>query len=343
VTLTINNLQQFRQSISQDELPKTSRDVIYVCRYLGLGYLWIDSLCILQDSAEDWEIESSAMARVYGDADLNIAATSAKDGSVGCFFNRTRNWRCQIRLNSGDGEALYDCFHDGMLGPAKNLLRRRDWVVQEGYLSRRTLHFSEDQVFWECNENPASEMFPSGYPPRFCSESMASFVIKRTVSLANWPGIVDTYSRGALTKSSDKLVALAGLAKAIQENTKDDYIAGMWRTDLEDQLWWHSGYGSSSESTDCLAPSWSWTTIDGPVEFPKDRDLTNWDSSRGSLAIQVHDLQVQYASDNRFGNVTSAILRLRCDFLYYGIIEAGEDIEESRVHFGNCTRENFGV
>jgi hypothetical protein len=91
VTLMTGNIQQFRKTIPPDAMPKTFRDAVGICRYLGFKYLWIYSLCILQDSTEDWDKESRDMAQVYGDADLNIAATSADDASVGCFFHRTRD------------------------------------------------------------------------------------------------------------------------------------------------------------------------------------------------------------------------------------------------------------
>jgi hypothetical protein len=135
MTLTRNNLQQFRQNIPEEALPKTFRDAICVCRYLGIGFLWIDSLCIIQDSGEDWGRESSAMARVYGDAYLNIAATSAKDGTVGCFFDRSRDWRCQHQLDSGDQETLYDIFHGKMLNPAQT-----HWAIELGLCKSDTSH-----------------------------------------------------------------------------------------------------------------------------------------------------------------------------------------------------------
>ena len=115
--LTTGSFGAFCQSIPSQALSKTFRDAIYIARYLGFSYLWIDSLCIFQDSEEDWARESSSMAKVYGGADLNIAASSARDGRDGCFFNRPSNWRCQVRVHTTEGEVLYDAVADQSLSP----------------------------------------------------------------------------------------------------------------------------------------------------------------------------------------------------------------------------------
>lgn len=101
VYLTAANLADFRKEIPADALTKTVFEAIYVTKYLGIPYLWVDSLCIIQSDTEDWLRESERLSDVYGGAFLNIVATSAKDGSVGCFFDRSRDWRCQVRSNEG--------------------------------------------------------------------------------------------------------------------------------------------------------------------------------------------------------------------------------------------------
>ncbi|KAH8600698.1 heterokaryon incompatibility protein-domain-containing protein, partial [Bisporella sp. PMI_857] len=69
-------------------LPKTFQDTILVAQRLNISYIWIDSLCIIQDSAEDWQAESAIMGQIYSNCTLNIAAAGASDGSVGLFFER---------------------------------------------------------------------------------------------------------------------------------------------------------------------------------------------------------------------------------------------------------------
>ena len=317
--LTTKTFGSFRQRIPFEALPKTFQDAIYIARYLGLFYLWIDSLCILQDSAEDWEKECGLMTEVYGACALNIAATAAEDASVGCFFNRKNTWRCQASPSS-TGRPIYDCYSYIALLP-KDRLGERAWVVQERYLSRRTLHFSENQVFWECGGNSACEIYPSGYPS-CVTEHQGSFVLpKHQLSIERWARIVGDYSKGNLTKSSDKLIALGGIARIIQNQTQDQYIAGMWRENLEDQLNWSRFYACGERITPYTAPTWSWASLKGCISYPEYKDIIGQGQTLGRLCIDVHEVQVQYASTNRFGAIKEASLRLRCDFLYSGVIE----------------------
>ena len=94
-TLTKENFQLHCHSIPQDELCQTFQDAIHITLRLGYHLLWIDSLCIIQDDEEDWKSEASKMSHVYGGSTLNIAAASALNGTVGCFFDRSDNdFRC---------------------------------------------------------------------------------------------------------------------------------------------------------------------------------------------------------------------------------------------------------
>jgi hypothetical protein len=83
---------------------------IYCVPYLELQYLWIDSLCIIQDDTEDLGIEFIRIASVYGGSHINLVASGGSDGSIGCLFDREKTWRCRVRSNSSDVASIYDCF-----------------------------------------------------------------------------------------------------------------------------------------------------------------------------------------------------------------------------------------
>lgn len=95
-SLTKANFSSFREIIPVSTLSKTFQNAIYIARYIGIEYIWIDSLCIIQDDLEDWRRESSLMATVYGGSHINLAASGASNGNVGCFFKRQASWRCQV-------------------------------------------------------------------------------------------------------------------------------------------------------------------------------------------------------------------------------------------------------
>jgi hypothetical protein len=151
-------------AIAIADLPKTFQDAIAITRKLDIRYLWIDSLCIIQDSIEDWAAESSGMGDVYKNTFCNIAATAAPDGRTGCFLKREPLLarQCKIRISSTNDNGplqngIYnivpnDLWKRGMSGPRDAPLNSRAWVVQERVLAPRVPHFGINQLFWERNE-----------------------------------------------------------------------------------------------------------------------------------------------------------------------------------------------
>jgi hypothetical protein len=83
---TTDNLQEHISGISWSTLPKTFQDALKITRELGIDYIWIDSLCIVQDSEEDWRQESREMGLIYERARVTIAAAGAADSSPKCFI-----------------------------------------------------------------------------------------------------------------------------------------------------------------------------------------------------------------------------------------------------------------
>ena len=81
----MENLTRRIESINMTDIPKTFQDAVLITRKLGYRYLWIDSLCIIQDSASDWQIESVKMADIYFNAVVNISADASPRSDSGIF------------------------------------------------------------------------------------------------------------------------------------------------------------------------------------------------------------------------------------------------------------------
>jgi hypothetical protein len=90
LTLTKLNLSTLKAGIEMTEIPQTFKDAIIICRTLKIKYLWIDSLCIVQDDPTDWEAEASRMSSVYTDSYLTISAIHSEDDAGGCFPSLAR-------------------------------------------------------------------------------------------------------------------------------------------------------------------------------------------------------------------------------------------------------------
>jgi hypothetical protein len=149
---TQGNIGRRLQGFSVSELPKTFQDAVTITRELGVLYLWIDSLCIIQyeDSLEDWNRESGRMESVFSQAYCTIAATAAADSNAGFLERDIRTNYVYVRDTYGNEfyvSSDIDDF-DEDVGNAK--LNTRAWVMQEAVLARRTIHFSANQIYWEC-------------------------------------------------------------------------------------------------------------------------------------------------------------------------------------------------
>ncbi|KAG4440676.1 hypothetical protein IFR05_003822 [Cadophora sp. M221] len=165
-----SNLQDMKGQINISSLARNFRDAISITRMLGERYLWIDSLCIIQDSVSDWETESSQMGQLYANSTCTISATASKNSEGGCilpkelFFND-----CTLRKQDKHSLVVRSWVHQDSslddLFPQKvdlAALNKRAWTFQEKILSRRVLNFCDGILLFECNTHRASEYHAEG-------------------------------------------------------------------------------------------------------------------------------------------------------------------------------------
>ncbi|SPO06291.1 uncharacterized protein DNG_08980 [Cephalotrichum gorgonifer] len=179
---TKDTLSSFTRGISMSELPQTASDAIRICRYLGIRYLWIDALCIIQGDEDDWVRESSRMGDVYSSSTLTIAAARSGGCTQGIFGSQLfgsaehqnsfifRDVEVYARKSPADQHlgsplGLNLAGQNGELRRAKSWilrpdelpLARRAWTVQERVLSRRVLYYTADELWWQCDDCWACE------------------------------------------------------------------------------------------------------------------------------------------------------------------------------------------
>ena len=178
LTTTTGNIASRRAGIPLGDMPKTFRDAVLITRRLGVRYLWIDSLCIIQDSPADWEAEAIKMGRIYRNSLVTIAALGSTDSMSGCFTERenfsgqpcklglkvpegvfgSRSGGVYVRLKQGTGDNAMFAERAEERGP----LDSRGWVLQERVLSTRTLNYTSQELRWECISQECSESIPEG-------------------------------------------------------------------------------------------------------------------------------------------------------------------------------------
>ncbi|KAK1689550.1 heterokaryon incompatibility protein-domain-containing protein, partial [Colletotrichum godetiae] len=243
------NHQNFGISIS--DLPETIRDAVHAAKILGLGHLWVDRLCIVQDSVEDWAHEAALMCAVYSGATLTLSADGSNAATQGLF-------QSDQTLSTLDYKTYYDpggdnlvyikrSSHASLSGRASDMTQpidQRGWTMQERLMSPRVLHFTEEEMVWECNTLTECECRrESNMSTR---ELAPSGITSREGLYEHWRHIVREYAKRSLAYETDKMPALRGLVEKFQRvmqdvfgedtDVKDEYLAGLWKNDLVEGL-----------------------------------------------------------------------------------------------------------
>ncbi|KAF4627911.1 hypothetical protein G7Y89_g10241 [Cudoniella acicularis] len=310
--LLSSNIATLQEEIPFSHLTKSFQDAITTCRRLDIHYLWIDSLCIIQDSEQDWQEQSAVMARVYSSSYCNIAAAHATDGTFGCFTTRNPASVRPLQLdlnwgpNPGSKYAVQNRYWWESVSEAP--LNMRAWVFQERTLAPRNLLFGE-------TEAGAGAVGLRGIRPHIDGPLIRkSFGLEADQSLdafTVWGQLVARFSRGQLTHATDKLVALSAIASEMRTHIESEYLAGMWRKHLAYQLLWEvrgvQWLVRRGRPNRYVAPSWSWASVIGSIEtacevrFADDREII----------LEVLDAQVELVSNaHAFGQVKSGFLRV---------------------------------
>jgi len=156
------DIEKYKEGIKIADLTTTFKDAVNVTRELGVQYLWIDSICIIQrDELDDgdFEQESARMEEIFSSAYCVLAASSAEGQSDGFLNEREGSDREFVTFDRQGQPPFYICrfiddFKEHVLeGP----LNKRGWVMQERALARRTIYFTNKQTYWECGEGVRCE------------------------------------------------------------------------------------------------------------------------------------------------------------------------------------------
>ncbi|XXH00067.1 Molecular chaperone (DnaJ super) [Hypoxylon texense] len=334
---TKSNVEGHYKEIPSRSMPKSVRDAVRVCRGLGISYLWVDSLCIIQDDADDWHHDASMMDRIYLNSQLTIAAlepNSCKAGFLGKQRFGLPGWQRRVRLQDASQEVILRPEPDAV----EYSLDKRGWCLQETVLSQRRLCFDGNEMSWECLCRKVCEcghyvwsvkvpgrddlslgqlgallkenvLLSAPVPKTYVSSTLSTSrhlqwlmgtrspefygkAPKRIQEL--WRTLVSSYSKRLLSRQSDKLMALAGLAgiiiKSAEKNCgENEYLAGLWKIELPFDLAWkvtdfkHSPNpsvdGGAAAANQKHFPSWSWASCDGVVEYDCTLPLTHWKSN----------------------------------------------------------------
>lgn len=367
--LTKSRIDDFQSRIRLSELPLTMQEAVQVTRQLDVRYLWIDSLCILQDDDDrsDWLYESIRMAETYSNALLNLSASGAADSTKSIFHGRDLDevLPSVLDLEIGGRTQQYFVFHVGMWNDEvnKSHLLERGWVFQERLFAQRVLHFGQQQLAWECRELDAMEVFPKGFRANtynLLSKQKQGLLWRATDREASpetkwksyglWREMVQHYSTCCFTDPGDRLVALSGIAKCVRQTNADEYLAGMWRLTMAFDLpWWRQSHDREllpGPDPRYSAPTWSWASVQGEINFPA------MSGKKFNRFVEVRATSFRYRdTTNTTGGLTDGSITLACNLhsIFFVNLESGTDFTSltlngnrfvipttRRIHFLQC-------
>ncbi|KAK0625928.1 heterokaryon incompatibility protein-domain-containing protein [Immersiella caudata] len=325
-TLTTSCLPDMRKGLDPARLPETLSDAIAATHQLGFEYLWIDALCIIQDSPEDKALELPRMADTYRESELTLIIASAASASDG-FLKTPSPKRFLLQPFEADLGLIF-----GYRAPYRasaDPISSRAWTLQERVLSRRLLIFSSSGVMWMCREdfiNPsaapdAGPPYQTFLDPHLSADHPAAVEddaedaetrIKET-----WASIRADYTEMDLSYCSDKLPAISALATEIGSKAGWTYLAGIWKENLFSELHWRCMKQNLSgerltfkprkvQDAGYLAPSWSWASVGiGAIvgdDEGEDREVFNF----SILGCQVDTIDPSFS----YGPVKSGYLEV---------------------------------
>jgi hypothetical protein len=287
------------------------------------------------------------MADIYTNAYLTIAATASKDGNGGCFSRENSSIGDRKMRSSVLRVAEYDMQKDDYFrgfGQPHNQGRRpsdfpllnRAWVYQERTLSARVIHFTHDELVWECNSmmrSESGEIDEEWTLDSYKDDSghSAPFKYQFTDQRYAWHKIATSYSGLQMTFPKDRLPALGAIVQRMMRRRFDDvYVAGIWKkTLLEDLKWMADPCESLTYPRPATnIPSWSWASVNAKTIYPiPQKAKTYTENSLGHLLSRCKaSVTFSAVGPPQLGNVANATILLQSRS-YTGLIQWSYDPE----------------
>lgn len=294
---TKSRMESDNLCLQYGKLAKSVQDAIRVTLSLGLRYLWVDALCIIQDDEDDKIEQIIEMPRIYNQACVTIFAARSDRATKGFLdeidlVNTTQlavrlPFRCPDQYATVGSAYITHIEDSAEYEP----IHFRAWTLQERYLSNRCLEFGSIQTRWVCASSHYKDCYCDGWK-REGSDEVSTRVIYIHRELQQdiedmtsegssaewiadwirmrWETIVNHYTPRRLSVLTDRSLAISGIAQVFGSYLQDDYLAGLWKKTLPSSLCWQV-IRVEGQSFPCpidyQGPSWSWTGINGPVNF----------------------------------------------------------------------------
>ncbi|KAK0610962.1 heterokaryon incompatibility protein-domain-containing protein [Immersiella caudata] len=273
------NLPSRKSGIGYNDLPLLLRDVVSIARALGIDYVWVDRLCIVQGPGGDFAQQAPKMGDIYGNASLTIAAASGTSENDRILFERTTQgagpFTLNLNLQSMGTLTLKIRRRTHRLGTEKDggdygRVSTRAWIWQERLLSSRTVFFTASALKFECRSHSVWQ----GYGPNTRGHSWSTHINLGSLSHDSWLRLVMEFMHRKITQPSDRLPAIESVMRHIVSRTGWKPIYGVFQEHLIPSLCWEAhGNRSATGKYPCrmnpahYAPTWSWASVEGLITY----------------------------------------------------------------------------
>jgi hypothetical protein len=327
LVLTTERLRLRELSFAMESLPQTITDAITTVDDLGMMYIWVDALCIAQDSDLDKATEIGRMGDIYSSAELTIHAATARSCTEGFLDDRDpiAYFEYPVLCPSGEIGTLLLRLDERFWHAWSEPLNERAWTLQERLLSPRNLIYAHQRLVWQCdtiqhsdggverffvhpNTDVGQWRLQALMNPRMTTPLRSE---EKVLARRDWLSCLGEYVRRKSSSPGDKLNAIAAIASAYADLTDDQYLAGIWKSTAVCDLAWQVPpfvRRQTSRPIEYRAPSWSWAALDGLLEFTSET-LEDLGHARFVAELLDYNVHVKYASSS-FGALSFASIRV---------------------------------
>ncbi|KAI1457998.1 HET-domain-containing protein [Annulohypoxylon moriforme] len=328
-----SSLSSRLSSIEEDDMNQVLRDAVQTCRALAIPYLWIDTLCIIQDDPQDWIHESSLLGKIYANAYLTICALSS-DSCNGSFLTRAPA-KIEIPFSSKVKPSIHGSYSlkiDSSILFAElpntdietSIWEKRAWTFQEKLMSLRMLAFNKYSLHfispWR-TQTQYEKIAREPYTFQMALLGQDEYHTGEYHLLKLWyHDVCPRYAERMLTYEKDRFPALSGIAQRFSKLLDDEYVAGLWKGTLYRGLYWNCLHDPLQswdtlldqfrDTSEYVAPSWSWV-IHRSIKFGYDINCMFQYESR-SYWRKCSNIEVDVVMDGAdpFGRIKRASLRI---------------------------------
>ncbi|KAI0414054.1 heterokaryon incompatibility protein-domain-containing protein [Xylaria grammica] len=256
-------------------LPLALRQSIQLVHSMGIQFIWIDSLCIVQDSGRNFDLNAKAMHSIYGNSTITICAAEGRDATTGLLALEKRPEQEIAKVAEGTSLVLHRPCEVSIDTTEWN---SRAWTFQERLLSRRCLIFTDQRIFFQCRSTTISEdIFPdkqgNGWSLELVGAPLQMLPLLKTRALSFYTKCVSLYTKRALSEPFDRLAAFSGMCSLMEETMAAPFTFGLPISHFDfAMLWQPTGksvtltkprHADDPRYKNMRFPTWSWSGWQG--------------------------------------------------------------------------------